>query len=480
MVMNAQEATAVGAEMVAQLGGDRNELDILRRYWLGRQPLPLVVPQNAPREVREMARVARVNVIKIVVESITQSMIVDSMRAASTAGEAVIAAAWAIWQANGMDRRQFGLTRATTAYGTGYMMVLPGTPAPVMRPYSPRHLTARYTADDVWPDLALAQNPRQPGYRLIDAEAVYELRHVPGSENLEMIDEPAVHGARYGGRPVCPVIRYQDAEDLDLEDDAADDLRAPISGYVQRSKIVAGQVAPLVDLQDQINLTSFSLKAAEWYSAFRQRWIIGTKLTAEQKVESGASQTWAFDEDPDRMRIGEFAQTDLRGYLDSRAESMKFAAVLSQTPVHELVGELVNLSAEALAAAEVGRDRMIGERRTGAAEAHEQALAVAVEYGGQMLPVDAEMIYRDTSARAFGAVVDGLGKLAQMLQVPPQELWEKVPGATRQDVERWRKAFEAGDSLAQMNALLDQQAGGGPGGERRTESGIILPPGARV
>ncbi len=478
MVMNATEAATVGREMVKQLSNDRTQLDILRRYWLGRQPLPLVVPQSAPREVREMARVARVNVIKIVVESITQSMIVDSIRATDRDEDPIIARAWSIWQANGMDRRQFGLTRATTAYGTGYMLVLPGEPEPVMRPYSPRHLTAAYGTDDVWPVRALAKNVRTPGYRLIDDEAVYELAEVAGSDTLTMVGDPMIHNAKYGGRRVCPVIRYDDAEDLDLEDDAADDLTTPISGYVQRSTIVAGQIAPLVDLQDQINLTSFSLKAAEWYSAFRQRWIIGTKLTAEQKVESGASQTWAFDEDPDRMRIGEFAQTDLRGYLDSRAESMKFAAVLSQTPVHELVGELVNLSAEALAAAEVGRDRMIGERRTGAAESHEQALAVAVEYvGAGVLPVDAEMVYRDTSARAFGAVVDGLGKLAQMLQVPPQELWEKVPGATRQDVKRWKEAFEAGDSLAQMNALLDSQAGGG---ETRTGSGIILPPGVTV
>jgi hypothetical protein len=159
-----------------------------------------------------------------------------------------------------------------------------------------------------------------------------------------------------------------------------------------------------------------------------------------------------------------------------RAETAKFAAVLSQTPVHELVGELVNLSAEALAAAEIGRDRMVGERKTGQAEAYEQALAVAVGYGGRELPVDTEMIYRDTSARAFGAVVDGLGKLAQMLSVPAAELWEKIPGATRQDVERWKKAAaEAPDPMADVASMLDRQAGG-----TRRESGLILPPGVQA
>jgi hypothetical protein len=231
-----------------------------------------------------------------------------------------------------------------------------------------------------------------------------------------------------------------------------------------------------------MNLTSFSLKAAEWYSAFRQRWVIGWKGSSTEQMQAAASQMWTFDEDPDRMRIGEFAQTDLRGYLESRQETAKFAATLSQTPVHELIGELVNLSAEALAAAEIGRDRMVDERKIGQGESHEQSLRLACAYEGLVLPQDAEVIYKDTSARAFGAVVDGLGKIAQMLQVPPQELWSRIPGATKQDVDRWKTAFAEGDSIAQLNTLLDSQAGGGApsGGERRSPGGIIIPPGAGI
>ncbi len=127
---------------------------------------------------------------------------------------------------------------------------------------------------------------------------------------------------------------------------------------------------------------------------------------------------------------------------------------------------------------------MVGERKTGMSESHEQTLGLAVErMGGAPLPVDAEMVYRDTSARAFGAVVDGLGKLSQMLQVPPQELWEKIPGTTKQEIGRWKKAFAEGDALTQMNMMLEQQARGGGGapqaGAGRTASGLILPPGVR-
>lgn len=478
MVMTASEAIDVAQDLRKAQQADREQLDILRRYWKGTQPLPAVIPGDAPAEVREMARVARVNIIKIVIESITQSLFVTSLRVSSQEQDDVVDRAWQIWQANRMDARQSGLVRATTAYGAGYLVGLPGKPTPVMRPVSPRRMTAMYGDDDAWPMFALEWMPRVQAYRLYDNEAVYPLRLGRDSDRMEIAGDVGEHGAG-----VTPVVRFRDSEDLDEDDEPASGIGNGMR-LAPRSSVTAGQVAPLVELQDQMNLTSFGLKAAEWYSAFRQRWAIGYKPgSSTEKMQAAASQFWTFDEDPDRMRIGEFGQTDLRGYLDSRQESAKFAATLSQTPVHELIGELVNLSAEALAAAEIGRDRMVDERKTGQGESYEQALRLVCAYEGLALPEDAEVIYKDTSARAFGAVVDALGKIAQMLQVPPRALWSKIPGVTKQEIERWEQMFEEGDSISQLNDLLAEQAGdpGDPtGGERRSPGGIILPPGTRA
>jgi len=55
--------------------------------------------------------------------------------------------------------------------------------------------------------------------------------------------------------------------------------------------------------------------------------------------------------------------------------------------------------------------------------------------------------------------VDALGKMAQMLGIPQQELWERVPGVTQSDVERWKAAAQQGDALGQLTQLLDRQAG---------------------
>jgi hypothetical protein len=453
-------------------------LDTIRRYWKGRQPLPAVIPSAAPREVRTMARIARVNVCSIVIDSLAQSTFVDGFRGKEDSEDAEV---WDVWQANKLDARQSGIHRAAFAYGAAYAVVLPGAPQPVVRGRSPRSLTALYGEDPDWPMWAL-EKADEKLWRLFDDEAVYYIGE-DKDDDYKFIE------LREHGAGVCPVVRYLDEDDLDADDDVEPAINNQ-SG-LQHDVPMRGQVAPLMSIQDQIDLTTFGLLVAQWYSAFRQRWAIGwvapeERALIEQVLESnavdpdaptaeeqadaavaaarlaqmkaGASQLWTFDEHPDDMKLGEFEQTNLDGYIKSREASLRHAATLSQTPVHELIGELVNLSAEALAAAEAGRDRKVDERQTLLGESHEQTLWLAGKLGAIQVPDDAQVVWRDTSARAFAATVDALGKLVQMLGIPPQELWERVPGATRQDVERWKKAAKEGDSFAFLGDLLERQA----------------------
>jgi hypothetical protein len=478
------EAGAIAAaEMLhAEQDKERFELDVLRRYATGKQALPLVIPQDAPREVHEMARISRINLIAIVINSLVESLFVDNLRVTidgegedtegAPAGEPeqVTAPIWKTWQANKLDRGQSGLYRAVFTYGYGYMVLTAGKPTPVIRPMSPRTMTAMYGDDPDWPVLALERRRKANTFRLYDETQVYELGYDPDKKRFALLAE-GQHGS-----PYCPVVRYRDVEDLDLDDE-------PISQQVARfgtrgdnmTDMVAGQVAPLMTLQDQSDVTTFALKSAEWYSAFRQRWIVGwTPANPTDKVKSAASQLWTFENDPEEVKLGEFSQTMLDGYLASRGDTAKFVATLSQTPVHELIGELVNLSAEALAAAEAGRDRKIGERQTGLGESHEQLARAAGALQGVDVPEDFEVVWRDTSARAFGAIVDGLGKLAAQLQIPPEALWERIPGATLQDVRRWKTMRAEGDSMSALTGLLDRQAAPPEGEPEQRPSGLVV------
>lgn len=481
---------AAAVELASFLHGrhsqERTQLDTLRRYATGKQALPLVIPQDAPREVRELARISRINLIKIVIDSLVESLFVDNLRMTRTpeaaeegqpAGdpEDVTNDVWKAWQANRLDRGQSGLYRGVFQYGYGYTVFTPGDRYPLIRPMSARRMTAMYGDDDDWPMYALERRRQADHFRLYDQEHVYELGYDQKERRFGVIGVPSQHGS-----PYCPVVRYSDVEDLDLEDEPEPYCMPAPGREGDATRLVAGQVAPLMTLQDQTDVTSFALHGAQWYTAFRQRWVIGwTPGSRTEKMQAGASQLWTFDADPDDMKLGEFNETNLDGFLKSREATLKYAATLSQTPVHELIGELVNLSAEALAAAEAGRDRKIDERKTGLGESHEQLAQGVGLLMGVEVPDDLEVVWRDNSARAFGAIVDGLGKLAAQLQIPPAELWDRIPGATRQDVKRWKAAQAEGDAMASLTGLLDRQAA--PLDEPPAPApGIVVPPARRL
>jgi hypothetical protein len=241
------------------------------------------------------------------------------------------------------------------------------------------------------------------------------------------------------------VVRYRATFDLDDEDDGE------CWGEVTET---------LMNLQDQINVTTFGLLVAQHYGAFRQRYILGWLAeTEEAKLKASASKLWTFEDHPDDVTVGEFSQTDLKGYIESREATIRHLATVSQTPAHELLGQLVNLSAEALAAAEAAQRRKITERQTVMGESHEQALELAGQLAGVETDPSAWVRWKDTEARALASVVDALGKLVQMLGVPPQELWELVPNVSQQQVERWKAAAAAGDAFGLLNETLDRQAG---------------------
>src|SRR5690606_34776775 len=146
----------------------------------------------------------------------------------------------------------------------------------------------------------------------------------------------------------------------------------------------------------------------------------------EQALKVGASKFMVFEDHPDDIKFHEFAETSLSGYIDSREATLRHLATVSQTPAHELLGQLVNLSAEALAAAEASHRRAVGENQTVLGESYEQALMLAGSYTGQEVDPAASVRWRDTESRSLAQVADALGKLSQQLGIPPQELWEKI------------------------------------------------------
>lgn len=434
MTLSQTEAVAQTQRMLGWRKAEKDRLERLYEYIHDKQRF-LWLPASAPQEVRAIAKMARLPVLGLVIDSMAQSMYVDGYRVPKAEQEAP---AWNIWQSNGLDARQLGVHRSALSYGVAYTTVLPGDPVAVIRGASPRRMTAVYGEDDDWPLWALQKlRSAVPGehlYRLFDERNVYYMR-ADASDSVQYISDEA-HDLG-----TVPVVRFLAKTDLDEE--------------------VTSEVEDLIRIQDQINLTTFGLLVVQHFGAFPQKWIAGWTAEDEDdpeaaKVQVAANKILTF-EDPD-TKLGQFPAADISGYIDSRRDALRNLAAISQTPAHQLRGELVNLSAEALAAAEQSERRKITERQTMFGEAWEQTLALAAQIEGVDVDPAAQVRWKDTEARAYAATVDALGKLAQMLQIPVEELWEKVPGVTQADVQRWKAARAKGDSMAQLGALLDRQA----------------------
>jgi hypothetical protein len=433
--MNEASAKIALQEMLKWRAAEHDRLELVHAYLHGQQSHP-VSPRGSPEDLLRLARISRVNVMKIVVNSVAQCLYVDGFRQALQSEDAPV---WDVWQANKMDRSQIGVHRSALAYGLSYATVLPGDIDPVIKGFSPRRMTAIYGDDEDWPIMALRAEPSGGKwlYRLYDEASVTFLE---GDADLTDEGKIVFIEERKHDLGVTPVVRFLNEQDLDEDNE--------------------GEVEPLMRLQDQIDLTTFALLVAQHYAAFRQRYIIGWTAESENAlVKASAARILTFEDAPDDIKIGEFEQTQLDGYISSREETLKQAASLSQTPVHELIGSLVNLSAEALVAAEAGQRRKVVERQTSFGESWEMVLELASRAGGLVeTDTGSEVRWRDTEDRSLAATVDALGKIAATLNVPPQELWERIPGVTQQEVDRWKSEFAKTGAIGQLTALLDKQS----------------------
>ena len=393
---------------------------------------PYMPPGSTP-EFKHIAWMSRTNWLPLVPGTFTKSLYVDGYR--SESGEDM--AAWSYWQANQMDAKQTTVHRTAIAYGTSYTLVLPGVPTPLIRPLKVTEVATGWSdTEAMWPDYALVRTPW--GWWLYDDQSRYPLADSDGM----LVPAPGRDEESHG-LGVCPVVRYRTS----LDDEPM------------------GMVEPLIPLQQRIDATVFDMQIALHYAAFRQRYASGLVIptdpeTGEKKAEFTASvdRLW-FTEDAD-TRWGDFAQTDVSGHLQAYISGVRTLAALAQLPPTVMLGELVNVSTEALAAIYDATTRLLDELSVLLGESHEQTLRLASAAAGDAagaMDFSAEVRWRENEARSLSATVDALGKLHQMLGVPASALWERVPNVTDQELAMWRARAEEGDSLATLASVFAAQ-----------------------
>jgi hypothetical protein len=446
VALSSDEVVRVAKRLREIFDAEQYRLDRIDEYLRGKHDGPYQ-PREAGSEYRKLVARSVTPMLPLVVTVKAQALFVEGYRSRGSSDTV----AWEMWQANGWDRRQSAVHRAALNYGCCYATVLPGDPLPVMRGVSPRQMVTGYSdpAEDDWPDFALRVYPSSGSNRrmkLYDDTSVYDV--VETSQGMTS-GAVSVHDAG-----VCPVVRY--CSDLDLEG---------------RSR---GLVEPLMVMQDRLDQTVFDLLMTQTYASWKVRTVAGMAiapdLTAEQQAELTDEQVRARKvklsqdrflaaEDPD-TKFGTLDETPLDGFISAVELAGRHIATVSQTPPHHLLGQMVNLSAEALAAAEAGHDRQVEELKHSFGESHEQTLRLGSSLAGDAEgaeDVSSQVVWRDMESRSLAQYADAYGKMAAQLGFPPEILWEKIPGFTQEDIARARDLGPQTDALAQIAAGLNRQ-----------------------
>lgn len=414
------------------------------------------MPNQATDEYRKLAERAQAPWGRRVVTSVTDQLYVEGFRGAKATDNA---APWQFWQANGLDSRQIPMHESAIAYGLTYSTVLPGTSwlgeaMPVIRGLDPSQMIAFYEdpAWDDWPKFALRAEPikldrdtKGWALRVYDEKHVYYLQCDSDGGKMTYID------TRDHLIGVCPVVRFVNHVDLRGRAD--------------------GEVEPFIPLLGRIDQTTFDRMIVQRFASWVVRTVSGMAPPDELPEENHdewrkraalllrVSDFLAAD-DPD-TKFGSLPATPLDGFINAHDADVRALAAVSQTPVHEMLGQMANLSAEALAAAEASLTRKVEARRHTIGESWEQTLRLAaLVMGDRTAAADmgSQVTWKDMESRSLAQAADALGKLATMLKVPVELLWEKIPGFTQQDVEAAKAIVEQAGGLDLLREIVERHA----------------------
>lgn len=475
-------------------------LTVVDQYLHGEQAGPYM-PDTADAEYKLLAERCINNINPLLVRTPVQGCYVDGYRPgakeAVKAGEIAHSPAWDWWQQAGLDAKQSDLYEAAIAYGHSFYLVERSEDGEVDgRRLSPLRTAAIYddpaNDDDPvsvfyvkrWP--TSGDKGKDGVARLWDGPDEWEVtwKHKGIKEaTYRLIGE---HGA--GTHP--PVTRFAPSIDLDGR--------------------TTSLVWEMIPIQDRLNQTIFDLLIAQTGSSFNTRVFTNMAPPMQQKAKfeqvddgNGGLMDGEFigfepvigpDGSPVPLRfqlngrqalfldgdggegpgvgVHNLEGTPLEGYIRAIQEVKESVSSLTQTPPTYLLGQIANLSAEALNAAEISLTRKIQAYQKSFGESWERVFRlVAALQGDKARAKDrkGEVIWRDTGSAALSQTADALGKLNQNVGVPQRGLWARIPGVTQGELTQWEQWREEEDAeLRKAEALERAVAPATPSSRPRT------------
>lgn len=373
------------------------------------------MPENADTEYRDLLAKARSPWLLFVRDCIAQGTVIDGYTDEKVWADA--------WQKNGMDARQGPLNREVIGLGYGYLLDLPADDDDVMM----RPLSAHQTfsvKEDPWDDSPkyVLHRVNDKRWYFFDDEAQYIIKGTP--QNIQGL-ETVPHDM--GINPVTII-----ANEFAME------------GFPKSS------IEPGIPVYKRIVDATFTLQMVQRYGAFPQKYQSGGKIGTDANGNAliRPSVDSLLHSTDYETRFGEFSASNIGQVASAVDTHIKHLSAVCQVPPHYLLGAIVNMSAEGIAAAESGYFRNIRDHQVVMGEGYELSLRKAagiLNLEAAASDTSSQVHWADTSTRSLAQISDAVVKL-KTVNAPLEMLFALIPGWTKTD------AMEAAE-YARKNGL---------------------------
>lgn len=436
--------------LAGQLNARKDRYQRLANYAVGHHDLPIGHPK-AREAFRRFQRKARSNYTGLVAEAPLERLRVTGFRMGADQDEASDRDAQRIWQANHLDANSALVHRAALEQSRGYVIVGPPRgdvplitaedPMQVHHESDPTDRRRVRAAVKMWHD---------------DADnRVHAVLYLP--DRISYFETAATGKDHQLANPAS--WRYED-------DDAAGLGVVPVVPFVNRQRLNGDGLAEfedVIDIQDRINHMLLDRMVIGYLQAFRQRWATGVNLEdedgrAELPFVPGVDLLWATPDE--KAKFGDFDEADLRQLLDAVKDDVRDLAAVSRTPPHYLLGDVANLSAEALDAAEAGLVAKVVNRQDAFGEQWEQVIRIAFRYleDPRADVVDSETLWAPAQRQSVSKLADAAVKEKEA-GVPWRQRMERL-GFTPAEISRMESQRTQDALLAGLGVQPDEVTGG--------------------
>jgi hypothetical protein len=424
-------------------------------YYTGNHPLPFVTKAHNAKmrdEFRQLLEDCRSNFMGLVVDAVEERLRVEGFRLSAATDATADTRSWEIWQANQMDAESQAAFIEALVKGMAYLSVWGGDPYPVIAVEDPTQTLVAY----------------RPGtnFRVRDAALKVWQDDWTGDHRANLYLPDGIHkferkGDDTSGNPAGSVGGEDQRGWKEIEGSFVTNPYGvvPIVPIRNRPRLLCegeSEIATVEPIQDRINGGLFMRALAGYFGAHRQRWAVGLTIHEDDNgkpVEPFdiAVDRLVYDQNPE-TRFGDFAATELDGYIKATEQDVSHIAITTRTPRHYLLPEGQEPSGDSIRSAESGLVKKVERKQRPFGEGLEEAIRLARIFAGESdAPVDSEIVWSDPRTVTEAETTDATIKQFSAGLIPWEAAVQKL-GYSQTEINRFR-------TQRMMDALLNPASG---------------------